>query len=138
MSGQHNRTLERTLAHIENQVLEEVWIPPRRIAVFSLLMVLQLVCALTWFGEEGGDMATRVPLIAVSAQAAAAAISALALTVRRFRWCCAAAYCCGLAAVIGVARSGGCGQAHRARLLLGLASPTCRWSCSRSRGWQSS
>jgi hypothetical protein len=97
---------QRTLKTIENRVLEEVWIG--RVwrvvggALATALAGTALACWLEAMGQESPHAANRVPTVTVVGLVVASAVSARALRLRRYRWCCAAAYCCGLAAVIGI------------------------------------
>ncbi|WP_051660179.1 hypothetical protein [Mycolicibacterium aromaticivorans] len=72
---------------------------------YAALTILLLVSIMLWCYGSVGDVSVprfnRVPAISTSALAIAAGTSALALSVRRFRWCCAAAYTCGLSTAIG-------------------------------------
>lgn len=97
---------QRTLQRIESRVLEEVLIGRAWCAAGVALAVALAGMASAWWLESTGHQsphdANRVPTIAVLALVGASAVSARALRLRRYRWCCAAAYCCGLAAVIGI------------------------------------
>ncbi|GBG36726.1 hypothetical protein [Mycobacterium montefiorense] len=96
----------RMLRRIENRVLEQVWIARARRGVGGALVVVLAIAAWAWWLEAVArglsGAAIALPAAAVVFFVAASALSALALALRRFRWCCAAAYCCGLAAVIGI------------------------------------
>jgi hypothetical protein len=74
--------------------------------VGGVLAVVVAGAALAWWLEviDRGlpHAANIVSGVAVGALLVASAVSALALRLRLFRWCCTAAYCGGLAAVIGI------------------------------------
>jgi len=97
---------QRTLQKIENQVLEEVSITRAWRAIGTALAIALAVLASAWWLGVAGQVSPQppnlVPTVAVVALGGASAVSTLALRLRRYRWCCAAAYCCGLAAVIGI------------------------------------
>jgi hypothetical protein len=92
--------VERTLLGIESRVLEEVWISSGRFACGWVLVVVTMSTALSWFAETS-LVSVGVPAVATTLLVGAASASAAALVARRFAWCCAAAYCCGLASVVG-------------------------------------
>ncbi len=98
-------SIRHELAGIERRVLDEVWIGRPRWAGYGVLAILVFVSATAWcidvVGEVSGPGSNRVPVIGTVALLGAAGASAFALTVRRFRECCAAAYACGLATLIG-------------------------------------
>ncbi|PRI15681.1 hypothetical protein B2J96_09510 [Mycobacterium shigaense] len=94
------------LQAIENQVLDEVSISRLRRAVVAALATALAAAASVWWLEETGKAlpyaANRVPAAAAVALLGSAVISAAAVRLSRYRWCCAAAHGCGLAAVIGI------------------------------------
>ena len=98
--------MQQTLAKIESHVLEDVWIGARRRAGYACVTVLLVIAVASWCCEivvrTSAHGLDRVPVISVAAMAVAAAVSALALGLRRFRVCFAAAYTCGLATIIGI------------------------------------
>lgn len=133
---------QRMLRTIENRVLEDVSIRRAwRVAGVALATALAAMASVWWLeamGQASQHGASRVPTVAVVAFGGASVVSALALRLRRYRWCCAAAYCCGLAAVIGIgsAPSGGYGPAKhglgcRGWFLPILTSWRSRWAGSR-------
>lgn len=99
-------TLERMLRAIENHVLEEVWIGRlRRTAGVAVTLAVVGTAAVWWLDALGGDsphVGKGVVTVTGAVLLLASTVSGLALALRRYRWCCAAAYCCGLAAVIGL------------------------------------
>jgi len=96
----------RTLQTIETQVLEEVSISRACRTIGSALAIGLAGLASIWWLDAAGHASPQpakvVPTVAVAALGGASAVSTLALRLQRYRWCCAAAYCCGLAAVIGI------------------------------------
>ncbi|MCV7021589.1 hypothetical protein [Mycolicibacterium aichiense] len=106
MKDIQQESIRHELAALERRVLDEVWIGGARWAGYVVLVILVFVSAAAWsidvVGAVSGPGSNRVPVIAALALVAAAALSAFALIVRRFRECCAAAYVCGLSAVIGI------------------------------------
>lgn len=106
MKDVRKESIRDALAGIERRVLDEVWIGRSRWAGHAALTVLLLAATGAWcvdvVGEVPGPGSYRVPVIGTLAHVVAAGASALALTARRFRECCAAAYACGLSAVIGI------------------------------------
>jgi hypothetical protein len=94
------------LKAIESRVLEEVSIGRFWRTTGGVLAVALAATALVWWieamGQESPHGANRIPTATVALALVTSTISALALRLRRYRWCCAAAYCCGLAAVIGI------------------------------------
>jgi len=99
-------TVERVLARIESRVLQEVWFGRLRlIAVGVLAPVLAAAVTAWWFdlvAQLPPQLSLGVPAVTLVILMLAAGVSLLALAMRRFRWCCAAAYCCGLASAVGV------------------------------------
>ncbi len=106
MTGSRSDDVERTLADIEDRVLEEVWIGQRRAVVHSVLTLLLMVMTAVWWidavSEVSAHVPNRVPTVTAIVLTLASAASGLALGLRRFRGCCAATYTCGLGAVIGI------------------------------------
>ncbi|MBI3692185.1 MAG: hypothetical protein HY239_16425 [Mycolicibacterium aromaticivorans] len=106
MKDVRKESIRHALAGIERRVLDEVWIGRPRWAGHTALTILLLAAIGAWcidvVGEVPGPGSYRVPVIGTLAHMVAAGASALALTARRFRECCAAAYACGLSAVIGI------------------------------------
>lgn len=94
--------LQATLAGIERRVLGEVWIGARRGAALVSLTVVVLVASVTWCYDSVTLGSGHVPVVGLVALIIATGVSVLALARRRFHVCCAAAYTCGLAAVIGI------------------------------------
>lgn len=68
----------------------------------ALALALAAMASVWWFEALAKASPRGIPAVAVVALVAASAVSACAIRLRRYRWCCAAAYCCGLAAVIGI------------------------------------
>jgi ABC-type Fe3+-siderophore transport system permease subunit len=100
-------TLERTLAGIEARVLGEVWMGRRQTCGYglltgSLLGATGMWCWKTIAAAESTQWSGRIPVITMIVLAASGLASTIALSTRTFRGCCAAAYCCGLAAVGGI------------------------------------
>ena len=106
MTGSRSDAVERTLADIEDRVLDEVWIGQRRAVVHGVLTVLLMVVTAVWWIDAAGEVSARgpnrVPTVTAIVLTLASAASGLALGLRRFRGCCAAAYTCGLGAAIGI------------------------------------
>ncbi|WP_142270954.1 hypothetical protein [Mycobacterium sp. AT1] len=92
------RTVERMLDDIEHHVLEEVWLGRRRSVIGWALVGSLFATVMLW----RIDVAGYVPTAAVVMLSTASILSGLALAVRRYRWCCVAAYSCGLASVVGI------------------------------------
>lgn len=92
------RIVERMLDDIEHRVLEEVWLGRGR-AVTGWALVGSLFATVTlWRFDAMG----HVPTVAAVMLSIASGLSGLALARRRYRWCCVAAYSCGLASVFGI------------------------------------
>lgn len=91
-------TVEQMMQHIETHVLEEVWLGRSRAGVGSALVVMLCTSAAVWRIDASG----HVPTVAAVMLLLASGVSGLALARRRYRWCCAAAYSCGLASVLGI------------------------------------
>lgn len=91
-----------TLRTIEAQVLDDVWIGPRRAVAgaFVASILVGTAGAWCWFGDI--PVAHGIPVLGLVLFAVAGVVSGIALARRRYRWCCVAAYSCGLATVIGV------------------------------------
>lgn len=100
------RTVERMLLDIEHRVLDDIWLQRgRATAGWMLAIVLSATAVLWWLDSTsvGSPHASSVvPCVAALMLLLASGTSGLALARRRYRWCCAAAYCCGLATVIGI------------------------------------
>lgn len=96
------RTVERMLQDIEHRVLEEVWLGRGRSIMGCALVVMLSATTVLWWIDATDDSSHRVPTITTVMLLVASAASGLALALRRYRWCCAAAYCCGLASVFGI------------------------------------
>jgi hypothetical protein len=96
--------IDAMLRRIWQRVLEDVWMT-RRVQVITLLVIAIMVCAAAtgWADVDAGPTA-RIPicLVAIAMSLLTAAVSTLAVLIRRFRWCCAAAYAGGLSTVTGV------------------------------------
>lgn len=90
--------VERMLQDIESRVLEEVWLGPVHSAVGGALAAMLCTTSVVWRIDALG----HVPTVAAAMLLLASAISGLALARRRYRWCFAAAYSCGLASVFGI------------------------------------
>ncbi len=91
-------TVEQIMQRIESLVLEEVWLGRSRCVVGSALAAMLCITAAAWRIDAKG----HVPTIAALMLLFASVVSGLALARRHFRWCCAAAYSCGLASVFGI------------------------------------
>lgn len=91
-------TVEHMLQAIETHVLDEVWLGRSRSAVGGALVVMLCATAVAWRTNVAG----HVPTVAAVMLLLASGVSGLALARRRYRWCCAAAYGCGLASVFGI------------------------------------
>jgi hypothetical protein len=106
LPGSRRDTVERTLADIEDRVLGEVWIGHRRAVAHGVLTLLLMVMTAVWWIDVVSGVSApgpnRVPTVTAIVLSLASAASGLALGLRRFRGCCAAAYTCGLGAVIGI------------------------------------
>lgn len=87
-------------------MLDEVWVGTRRSVGYGFLAAVVAAAALMWWSDVADEVSAygsnRVPVVSMAGLTIAAAVSALALRLRRFRACCVAACTCGLAAVIGV------------------------------------
>lgn len=92
------RTVERMLDDIEHRVLEEVWLGRRRSATGWTLVGTLSATVMLWRIDATG----HVPTVAAVMLLLASGASGLALTRRRYRWCCVAACSCGLASVFGI------------------------------------
>jgi uncharacterized membrane protein YfcA len=99
-------TVERTLQDIESRVLEEVWIGQFGRAAGGALVLALAGMAFVWWltaiGDEVVHTASRVCTTTAALLVVASALSGIALWRRKYRWCCAAAYWCGLTSVIGI------------------------------------
>jgi hypothetical protein len=97
---------QRVLQRIEIRVLEQMWIGGARRVVGGALAVAVAAAAPAWWLQATAHQSLRVAIALPAVTAAlfmlAAASSVVALFVRSFRWCYIAAYCCGLAAAIGI------------------------------------
>ncbi len=103
MKDRRNDEPERMLRAIENHVMEEVWIGRvRRAAGVAVTLALVGTATVWWEGRGSPHVGNDVVTVTVAVFLLASTVSGLALALRRYRWCCAAAYCCGLAAVIGI------------------------------------
>lgn len=91
-----------TLRTIEDRVLDEVWIPGWRLAAGGLALLVLAVSSVRWWCIADTGASHGVPMVGLVMFALAGAASSAALARRRYRWCCAAAYCSGLATVVGV------------------------------------
>lgn len=92
------RTVDRILDDIEHRVLEEVWLGRRPSANGWTLVGTLIATVMLWRIDATG----HVPTVAAAMLTLAAGLSGLALARRRYRWCCVAAYSCGLASVLGI------------------------------------
>lgn len=92
------RTVERMLDEIEHHVLEDVWLGRGRSASGWALVGTVFATVLLWRIDATG----HVPTVAAAMLSIASGLSALALARHRYRWCCVAAYGCGLASVFGI------------------------------------
>lgn len=99
MAVEHFTDILRT---IEAHVLDDVWIGKRRAAAGFVTLAVLVTAAMGWCVVGEFQVAHGVPALSVTLFAISGVLSAVALTRRRYRWCCAAAYSCGLATVIGV------------------------------------
>lgn len=94
-------TIEDTLRGIENRVMGELWLgTARRRGGRMLAAALAAAAAVSWLGAHRG--AHTVALIASALFVVAAAISLVALQLRRFSWGCAAVYAGAVATVAGL------------------------------------
>lgn len=99
--------VERTLRTIEQQVLEEVWIGRKaRVAATVATAALGTAAIGRWWNSGAstlpmlhGDTVVQVTTVVFLT---ACAMSLLALRMKHFRWCCAAAYTSALSTVLGV------------------------------------
>lgn len=95
------------LRGIERQVLDDVWIDPRR-RVFTAVVIAWLAAAATLGWADVHDRAaTGTPgvagcAVALSLFTATAMVSSIALLRSTFRWCTLGAYGGGLGTVVGV------------------------------------
>jgi hypothetical protein len=96
------RTVERMLQDIEHRVLEDVWLGRGRSAAGCALVAVLGTAVVAWWIDAVGFASNRMPTVAAAVLLLASGASGVALAVRRYRWCCAATYCCGLASVIGI------------------------------------
>lgn len=107
MSPGSETHIEAVLNKIGRRVLEDVWISGRARA-FTATVVATLVGTATigWLNLTATANAATTPswisCLASGLFALAASVSLLAVGLLRFRWCCAAAYLSGIAAVAGV------------------------------------
>lgn len=115
--------VERMLAHIERRVLQDVWVDRVRMVAVGVLAPVLAVTALAWWLDlllhRPPGLSLIVPTVVLVVLTLAAASSLIARFTRRFRWCCAAAYLCGLGTVVGL---GGFWWVRT-----GAAGPTLSW-----------
>ncbi|WP_155943045.1 hypothetical protein [Mycobacterium sp. 141] len=97
-----NGTLMNTLREIESSVLERVWLGSRRLVVGAALAATLAGASLMWWCGRPVPGSSGVPAVSAAMFVVASATSAILLVRRRYRWCCAALYCSGLATVIGI------------------------------------
>ncbi|WP_158021340.1 hypothetical protein [Mycolicibacterium chubuense] len=106
MTDPRSGSVAEMLADIESRVLEDMWIGRgRRLIVVALTALLPVSVALWWTGNRSAPSvhdADRVSIVATVVLTLPVITSAAALIVRRFRYCCAAAYTGGVSAVIGI------------------------------------
>lgn len=106
MRGGSQNPLERTLRGVEDRVLQEIWFGVVRAGAMGALCLWVVATSALWwvdFNEHPPPHITaRVSGATLVVLGIASVTSVEALGVRRFRWCCAAAYCCRLASVIGI------------------------------------
>lgn len=98
-------SIEDTLRTIEGRVLEEVWIGSGRFATAGgSAVMLALASVLWWRGGHADPVhpSSGVPTVSAALFVVGAVVSGATLVRRRYRWCCAAAYCSALATVAGV------------------------------------
>ena len=99
--------IEWALRQISRRVLEDVWISGR-VRAFTLGAIATLGGGVLW-----GWLSSRphtaaqtqtawVSQLTLGAFTLAAVLSSAAIGLRRFRWCCAAAYVTGIATVLGL------------------------------------
>jgi hypothetical protein len=104
VSSNSDHHLGVTLRRVWQQVLDEVWIS-RSARVITIAVVAISICAAAsgWADVNAGPTA-RIPicLVALTMLLLTAVASSLAALLRRFRWCCAAAYTGGLSTATGV------------------------------------
>lgn len=76
-----------------------------RAVAIGVLGPVAAVSAFAWwvdlFAHRATGVSLGVPTVAFVVLVLAAVSSMVALAVRRFRWTCAAAYCCALGTVVG-------------------------------------
>ena len=98
--------VERMLRNLERRVLDDVWLDRLRSTAIGVLAPVLAVTATVWwidlFVDPPAGMSLIVPTVVLIILALAAGTSLIARATRRFRWCCAAAYLCGLGTVVGL------------------------------------
>lgn len=104
------------LQRIEARVLDDVFVG----RAWSVLggastLVAATAAAAWWFEAAQYSWAHAAGTVSTSTTASllvAALISGAALRLRRYRWCCGAAYCCALATVMGIGAVWWVGTGH--------------------------
>lgn len=99
--------LDSALRQISRRVLEDVWISGR-VRAFTLGAIATLgggiLCG--WLDSIPNTAAqihtAWISQVTIGSFTLAAVLSSAAIGLRRFRWCCAAAYFTGIATVLGV------------------------------------
>jgi hypothetical protein len=96
--------IDATLRRIWQRVLDDIWIsrPARLITV--VVVIISVCAAATGWADVNAGPTARMPicLVAAAMSLLTAAASSLAVLLRRFRWCCVAAYAGGLSTVTGM------------------------------------
>lgn len=102
VSTRSDTHIDAVLRKISHRVLEDVWMSARVRALLAALAVTLIGAAVTgWLGLAGQAATSWISYAAIVLFGLAASASSLAVGLRRFRWCCAAAYLSGLATVAG-------------------------------------
>lgn len=102
VSASNDIHIDAVLRKISRRVLEDVWIGIR-VRAFLVAVVATLVgtAIVGWLQLAARDTTSWISCGAVALFGLAASASSLAVGLRRFRWCCAAAYISGMATVVG-------------------------------------
>lgn len=93
---------ERILHQIEQRVLDEVWLSRSRRASGALITAILVVATATWWWDAIRSVSSTIPNVVASLLINAAGMSIVGLATNSYRYCCGAAYSCGLADVVGV------------------------------------
>lgn len=99
--------IESVLRQIGRRVLDDVWIGGRvRAVTFGAVATLAGAALNGWLGTAARATAQMptgwISHVAIGLFTLTAALSSVAVRLRRFRWCCAAAYIGGIATVAGL------------------------------------